>query len=151
MKKVFAIALTALFVGGVALTSCSKYEEGPKLTLLTKKMRLAGSWGLATYLENGVDKTADYRQFVTSETNTIEKDGTWNSTTTTVLGTFTASGTWEFINDKEDVKMTTTVSNGTTLTTPSLDTMHITKLKNKEMWTKEVDGTDTYEYHYEAK
>lgn len=151
MKKVFAIALTALFVGGVALTSCSKYEEGPKLTLLTKKMRLAGTWGVAAYLENGVDKTADYRQFVSSESTTIEKDGNWNSTMTTVLGTFTSSGTWEFINDKEDVKMTTTVSNGTTLSTPSLDTMHITKLKNKEMWTKEVDGSTTYEYHYEAK
>lgn len=151
MKKVFAIALTALFIGGVTLTSCSKYEEGPKLTLLTKKMRFAGTWGLAAYLENGVDKTADYRQFITSESFTYEKDGTWSGTMTTGLGTFTSSGTWEFINDKEDVKITTTVSNGTTLSTPSLDTTHLIKLKNKEMWAKEVDGSDTYEYHYEAK
>jgi hypothetical protein len=151
MKKVFAIALTALFVGGVALTSCSKYEEGPKLTLLTKKMRLSGTWGVAAYLENGVDKTSDYRQGTSAETFTINKDGSFTSSVTNLLGTFTSEGTWEFINDKEDVKTTTTKFNGVALTTPSLDTMHITKLKNKEMWTKEVDGSDTYEFHYEAK
>jgi hypothetical protein len=151
MKKVFAIALTALFVGGVALTSCSKYEEGPKLTLLTKKMRLAGTWGVSKYLENGVDKTSDYRVWTSAESLTYEKDGTYSVSTTTIMGTGTFSGTWEFINDKEDVKTTTTVINGVTLSTPSIDTIHITKLKNKEMWRKEVDGTDTYEYHYESK
>lgn len=146
MKKIGILSVAALLLGGIAFTACKKYEEGPSLTVLTKTQRLSGSWEVEAYLENGVDKTSDYRQAVSSETFTMEKDGAYTmSMTWTIGGSLSDSGTWEFINDKEDVK---TLSSQTGATP---DTIHITRLKNKEFWTKEVSGNNTYEYHYKAK
>jgi hypothetical protein len=145
MKKITAFTVAALMIGGIAFTSCKKYEEGPALTILTKKARVAGTWEVEAYLVDGVDKTSDYRAFITSESLEFTKDGTYNTSTTTVLGTDTDAGTWEFVNDKEDLK---TLSN-TAGSTP--DTMMIVKLKNKEMWVRSKTGTPVYELHYKAK
>lgn len=146
MKKVGIFSIAALLFGGIAFTACKKYEEGPALSLMTKKARMAGSWEIEAWLENGVDKTSDYRQFVSSETFTMEKDGSYTSEMTfTIGGSDTDSGTWEFINDKEDVKTQSNVTGSTP------DTIHLIRLKNKEFWTKEVSGGNTYETHYKAK
>ncbi len=145
MKKIGILSVAVLLMGGIALTSCKKYEEGPALSLLTKKARLAGSWEVEAYYEDGVDKTSDYRQLVTSETFTYEKDGSYTMSAETVLGSISDSGTWEFINDKEDVKSLSNQSGS------DPDTTHLIRLKNKEMWTKDVIGGTTYEYHYKAK
>lgn len=146
MKKIEILSVAAVLLGGIAFTACKKYDEGPAVTLMTKKARLAGSWEIEAWLENGVDNTSDYRTLISSETFTIEKDGSYTSATTfTIGGSDTDSGTWEFINDKEDVK---TLSNVTGATP---DTMHLIRLKNKEFWTKEVSGGNTYETHYKAK
>jgi hypothetical protein len=146
MKTFAKIAVAALFIGGVTLTSCKKYEEGPSLTLLSKKARIAGSWGVEKLLVDGVDKTSDYRAFVTSETITMEKDGTYSSTYTFAVGSDTDAGTWELINDKADFK---TLSNDAG-STP--DTMVIVRLTNKEFWMKEkTPGSSLEEVHYMAK
>ena len=145
MKKIGILSIAALLMGGIALTSCKKYEEGPALSLLTKKARVAGTWEVESYWENGVDKTSDYRAGVSSETYTYDKDGSYTIALTTIIGQINDAGTWEFINDKEDIK---TLSN-TSGATP--DTMVIVKLKNKEMWVKETGGSTISEYHFKAK
>jgi len=145
MKKITAFTVAALMIGSIAFTSCKKYEEGPALTILSKKARVAGTWEVEAYLVDGVDKTSDYRAFITSESMEMTKDGTYNTSTTTVLGTDTDAGTWEFVNDKEDLK---TLSNDAG-STP--DTMMIVKLKSKEMWVRSKTGTPVYEVHYKAK
>lgn len=97
-----------------------------------------------------MDKTADYRAVVASETIEFKKDETYTSSVTfTSLiggGTDSESGTWAFASDKEKISTSTTENNVTTTTT-----VDILRLTNKEFWTKEVDGGDTYEYHYKAK
>ena len=146
MKKITAIAVAAMLVGSVVLTSCKKYEEGPALTLLTKKARVAGTWELEAYLVDGVDKTADYRTLVTSEELIYSKEGTYTSSYTFVIGSDTDAGSWEFINDKLEIK---SLSNDAGATP---DTMVIVKLKSKEMWVKEkTPGSTVEEMHYKAK
>jgi hypothetical protein len=142
MKKMFRIAAVALVIGGISFSSCKKYEEGPALSLLSKKARIAGTWKVEAYLENGVDKTSDYRQLVTDETYTTTKEGTYTSSQTTVLGTFSDNGTWELINDKADFKTLSAQSGSTP------DTMVIVKLKSKEFWMKSKSGNPVVEIHY---
>ncbi|MCU0433868.1 MAG: hypothetical protein MUC87_10475 [Bacteroidia bacterium] len=151
MKKVFAsIAIVALLVGSVSVTGCGKYEEGPSLSLRSKKARVVGEWEVEKVIENGVDKTSDYRTFIASETFEFKKDETFTTsqTLTSLLGggTESTSGTWAFASDKEQISTSVTENNVTTTTTVT-----ILRLTNKEFWTKEVDGSDTYEYHYKAK
>jgi hypothetical protein len=150
MKNSIKIAVATLLAGSFILASCGKYEEGPSVSIRTKKGRVKGSWELEAYLENGTDKTNDYRTVINSETYTYEKDGTMKASVTTPLGTTEYEGTWEFINDKEDLKTTITKINGTAVTNDP-DTTHLTRLTNKEMWSKETSGSDTYEYHMKSK
>lgn len=146
MKKIALLSVAALMIGGIALTSCKKYEEGPALTLLSKKARVAGTWELEAYLENDVDKTSDYRQVVTGETIVYEKDGSYTANYQTVFGEQNDAGSWEFINDKLEIKgVSNTAGNDP-------DTMVIVRLKNKEMWMKEKSpGSTVSEWHYKAK
>ncbi len=145
MKKIALLSVAALMIGGICLTSCKKYEEGPALTLLTKKMRVAGTWEVESYWENGVDKTSDYRQGVTSETYVYEKDGTYSISVTTIIGTINDAGTWEFITDKEEIKTLSNQSGS------DPDTSVIVRLKNKEFWMKDKGGSTVHEYHLKAK
>lgn len=145
MKKITAFTVAALMIGGFTFTSCKKYEEGPSLTVLSKKARIAGIWEVEAYLVDGVDKTSDYRAFITGETLEFIKEGTYTTTTNTVLGNDTDAGTWELINDKADLKMLSNDAGSTP------DTMAIVKLKSKEMWVKSKSGTPVYEVHYKAK
>ncbi len=151
MKKVFAsIAIVALLVGSVSVTGCGKYDEGPSISLRTKKARVVGEWEIEKIMRNGVDITSDYRIFAASEVMTLKKDDSYTlAITNTSLaggGTDSESGTWAFASDKE--KFTTSVTDNNVTTTFTYD---ILRLTNKEFWTKEVDGSDTYEYHYKAK
>jgi hypothetical protein len=146
MKKIGMLSLAALLMGGIALTSCKKYEDGPALSLLTKKMRAVGVWEIESYYENDVDKTSDYRQLVDSETFELKKDGAYTSSVTNGSVTLSDNGTWEFINDKEEIKTQSNQSNS------DPDTLVILRLKNKEMWvTEKTPGSVRQEWHYKAK
>jgi hypothetical protein len=145
MKKIALLSVAALMIGGITLTSCKKYEEGPAISLLTKKMRVAGDWEVESYWENGVDKTSDYRQGVTSETYTYDKEGGYTISITTIIGTINDAGTWEFITDKEEIKTQSNQSGS------DPDTMVIVRLKNKEMWVKDKGQSVVHEYHMIAK
>jgi len=100
--KFLIISLLALSV--VMLTpSCSKYPNGAKFTLQTKKSRLVNDWKLTSYMING-------SEFIESQPDislVIDKDGTYSWTSTqTVLGQIQSSfesGTWSFSDDKSSL------------------------------------------------
>src|SRR5690554_4402823 len=66
-----AILLSLTFV----LASCSKYEEGPAISLLTNKMRLTGDWTPVKSITDGVSVEYDNKDRII----TFEKDGTYIS------------------------------------------------------------------------
>lgn len=145
MKTYVKIALVALFIGGISVASCKKYEDGPAISVLSKKSRISNTWAVEKYMQDGVDKTSDYRTWITSESYVIDKSGSYTYTASTTIGSSNSSGTWEFINDKEDLK---TLSSATGATP---DTMIILRLKNKELWLKTKSGSPVEEIHYIAK
>ena len=133
MKNI--IFKSAIFTAILSFTliSCGKYEEGPKLSLRSKKARVSGDWTLEQYLINGNDSTQAYLSWVGANfMMKIEKDGSYS--VVTAFGT--ATGTWELGEDKDDLLLT--VSGST-------DSYRILKLKNKEMWLKHTDSNGVVE------
>jgi len=143
MKKLIIYSF-ALFVLGTSISSCSKYEEGPKFALSTKKSRLVGDWKLVKQSENGTDMNLSNG----SSTASINEDGTYKTNTSyTVLGlpvSFDSDGKWEFNDDKSQVLFTETGASTTTRLT-------ILKLASKELKLKQIDGADTTITTYEPQ
>lgn len=125
-------------------TSCNKYPEGPKLTLLTAKARISGDWKMTGYTVNGTDYTSSMGTVLV----TIEKDGTYSGTASYVVFGQTVTdnfnGSWDFNDDK--TKVTFTEAGST-----SGEIYDILMLKNKEMKLQQVDNGDTYITTYTAQ
>lgn len=114
----------ALIAAGT-FTGCKKYEEGPSLSLRSKKARVANEWRVeyAYDLEDGEINTSDF----TGETWEFTKKGEWIERE---YGVIEKSGTWEFISDKESIKITKP---------NNVDYYNILKLKENEMWLRDGD------------
>jgi len=133
MKKIFLYAVTAVTVMGLSLTSCNKYEEGPGFTVRTAKARVTGDWKLTKYTINGTDFTSSSVII----TKTIDKDGSYSTTSTTGSLSVTEIGSWEFNGDKTTITFTETGSGSTP------DTWTILELRSKEMKLEQIVGSTT--------
>ncbi|GAB4298668.1 MAG: hypothetical protein Kow0068_22470 [Marinilabiliales bacterium] len=134
-KLVYVSAL--LITAALLISSCGKYEEGPKISLLSKKARLCKIWVPETIIINGYTLPTDSAGLYDYQI-AFEKDGSLSET----YGTITINGTWEFSGD---VNIITTYS---LAGVSSSETHEILKLKNDELWLKHVQGTSTTETHF---
>lgn len=135
MKKISFIAAIAFGALALTTTSCGKYEDGPKFSLLTKKKRLCQTWDAKSIVySNGTT-------FEDSDDATLAFDKGGDVTITD--GGIGLTGTWEFSSDKEKITTTYTVFGST-----DTETFTITRLTNKELWLKDSDGDLT---KYEVK
>ncbi len=100
-----------IFLSVLSLNSCKKYEDGPSISLITKKARLCKEWKLesSTFPPGGL--LIGY-----NPAHTFEKDGTYNEGN---------NGTWKFNENKE--KIITEINN-------NKDTFFILRLTDKELW-----------------
>ncbi len=131
MKTIINFLLLALlftFIG------CSKYEDGPAFSLLTKKARITNTWKMEKYVYDNGTSTTD----VDEGTMTLNKDMSANLSLG--AGGISLAGTWEFINDKEGIRITFTIF-GTT----STKEYTILRLKSKELWV--YDAEESVEIH----
>ena len=105
-----------MFVAVLSLSGCSKYDEGPAISLRSKKARVANIWIVesARDIVDDVDITADF----TGDSFEWKKDGDY-------LENGTKEGTWDFDSKKEFIVITK-LDNST-------DELRIVKLKEKEM------------------
>lgn len=140
MKKISFILFAAFSMALVTFSSCGKYEEGPGLSLSSKKSRVVNTWVIEKVIMNGQDETALFLLFLGDHSFEYKRDDTYE---------FLASGeretgTWSFDSDKDHLELMET---GTT--TKYLQ--KILRLTAKEMWLVEDDGTDKIEIHYKPK
>jgi len=143
MKNILKLTFAALFLGAVTLSSCGKYEEGPAISLRSKKARIANTWMVEKYMENGVDQTSAFNSSLANYTFTMDKDGTYTLSFTILGVPVSDAGTWELVDDKMSLQTLSNQSGSTPDKTP------IIKLKEKELWTKETDSSgDIIEIHY---
>lgn len=136
MKKLFPL----LFASVLLLASCSKYEEGPKLSLLSKKARLTGTWQYGTLLKNGTDITASVNRSFTHLK--LEKNGT-ASFINEHNAEMNLTGNWEFDHDKQNLVLKMNMPTDAINT----ETYQIIKLKKDELWLRIVLDNHTYEDH----
>lgn len=135
--------LLVLILSGLMLSffSCKKYDEGPALSLLSKKQRLDGIWSLVQVINNGVDVTSLYPE---DHSYVIDKNGSFKKISNGVETT----GTWEFNSDKTEILLT--IDNS-----PDADVHKVLRLTNKHLWWKRTlqlgAQTDIIEEHYEVK
>lgn len=129
-----SIKLLAFVVLGALATASCTYENGPKLTLLSKKARLCRQWKATKYEDsngNSTNATDDgsYVEYKKDGSVTLH-DGGSNSD---------ANGTWEWADGKKDVKITFSAGGFS-----YSSTAEILRLTTKELQTKDGNGNITY-------
>ncbi|MEX2483557.1 MAG: hypothetical protein WED10_03320 [Brumimicrobium sp.] len=127
-------AKSTLFLAATVITvlnfySCSKYEDGPKFSLRTKKARLAGEWevvriGNESFPQNGYSLEMEF-----------EKDGDFEYKYFYDNYSYTYSGDWAFTDDKEKVVLS--INNG-----GGGQTLEILRLTNDELWFEDSQNTE---------
>lgn len=142
MKKNILILLVAVMGAAFTFSSCAKFEEGPKFSLLSKKSRLANTWAVEKATATSGSGTIDFTSQMSNYTLEIEKDGKYTITN----GNYTESGTWELGEDGDDVFFKSSQANSTE------EAYRILKLKSKELWMKHTEANGVVnEYHYKEK
>lgn len=128
MKKLIPALLVLLITA-----SCNKYEDGPKLSLRSRKARIINTWKVNKYLVDGVDNTATFNSTYPDYTVVFEKSGSYSISATYNSVVFSETGTWELSESKSFLIRYETSPN--TLTHSN----EITRLKNDELNTKYYD------------
>ena len=145
MKKTanMFMALSIALVFSIGFQSCKKYEEGPRISLASKKGRVANVWKLSKSFSDGVENTCDANCQTARSNESLEftKDGKVIEVEYNFAGTLvTTNGVWEFSDDKSELMI---MMEGST----DFWGIKIIKLKSKEMWlgsetTKDQDPQD---------
>jgi hypothetical protein len=136
MKTVKFLSIALLAVTFI-LGSCSKYEEGPALSLRTKKARLAGVWKIEKFVDN--DGSVSYPDSGDSGTVEYTKDNEVKATFDIFGFQALVNGEWEFIKDKEWLRVILDF-NGQ----KEVEDSKILRLKNDELWIEDEDGDQTH-------
>lgn len=120
----------------VLFTAC-QYEEGPSLSLISKKSRAVNTWVINQVFENGVDKTDDYKRVYVDYKIEIKKDDSYLLTYRPAnLTNYQENGAWKFSDDKAKIIFT---PKGTS----QQNEWTILRLKNSECWViQRIDGKD---------
>lgn len=135
-KPVICLSLLLVLMG-----ACKKYDEGPGISLRSKKARVSNTWKIQNYLENGVDKTTDYTAVYQNARFSIMKTEKFIFTYT-FNGSFDVeqSGNWHFNSNKTKLLFTQL--------SPTTDSwaVDILRLKETELWLTESDSGMVKEY-----
>jgi hypothetical protein len=131
--KVICLAMLAMFI---IIGSGCKYEEGPALSLRTKKTRLVGEWRIdKLFEENGTEiELSQFQKSITIEFTTA------NKFIMRIQGDTYDQGMWDFSADKEKVLV---FEDDSTNSSPVVE-FQILRLKNKELWLKDEGGEVTH-------
>lgn len=127
----FAAVFAAFLI--FTVTSCSKYEDGPGVSLVPRDERVANTWEYDEVYEDGEDITENYEQYelyLTSDGD-AELDAEYEFGGITVETS--TNGTWEFQNDQENLSLD--------FEDDSEDnTYQILRLTQDELWLRELGG-----------
>jgi hypothetical protein len=138
-NKILVSALIVLF----AFASCGKYEEGPALSLLTKKARISGEWEIEKLIVDG--EQSDESSIFDAMTFVLEKDGTGKQKIDAI--TYTVGDQtyetdaqeydleWELSDDKEIFRMRIKDEGEW----EDWDEMTIQRLTNSEFWLDQME------------
>lgn len=125
MKNIILFAL----ISALTFASCKKYEEGPTVSLLSRKERIEGKWVVESVKYNSIDSTSAYKKHIWEFTrnysvilqiDTVKFTGVWS------LATSDEDFVIDYDNDKREM-------------------YEILKLKRDEFWIR--NKQTQYEFH----
>ncbi len=136
MMKITKIFLLVSLAVLLSFQGC-KYEEGPMLSLSSKKNRAVNKWVIDKVYEKGVDNTEEYKRFfvnysieLKSDKNYVLKYRPFN------FSDYEEKGTWDFSGDKKQIIFKPTDQSSGSI-------WNILRLKSNEAWvTQLVDGEE---------
>lgn len=130
------IKMSAVFIAAISLfavTSCSKYEDGPGVSLVPRDERVANTWEYDKVFEDGEEVTENYDQYelyLTSDGD-AELDAEYQFGGVTVETS--TNGTWEFQNEEENLSLDFEDDDQD-------NTYQILRLTQEELWLREIGG-----------
>lgn len=132
IRTSLVILITAMLFSGC------KYEDGPALSLRSKRQRAANTWLLDKAFENGVDKTDDYKKVFVDYKMEMGKSLMYTLTYRPFnVNNYKETGTWEFTDNKNGIRFKPTANQN------SGDTWKILRLKEHEAWVLQtIDGKE---------
>jgi hypothetical protein len=134
MKKIFYVPLVS-----VMLIACSKYEDGPDFSILTKKERLSNNWTVSEAIHESGDNANFQDSYVNFQFNIgIDKNYTI-SYKPNGIDNYCEMGTWEFNSDK--THFVTTNASGKTID------YTILRLAKNQLWVRFSDQGNDWVLH----
>jgi hypothetical protein len=132
MKTKKFIVVSMILAFAMSFASCGKYEEGPGLSLRTKKARLAGTWKAdKVFVNNELSEAATEAEvrieFTRDDIYRINLDSAW------------VEGTWKFNDDKTTVTGTYAIP----FVGEFKNNYRILRLTNDEFWAV-IDGREVH-------
>lgn len=103
MKTTIKSTLALLIGLPLFFVSCKKYEEGPALSLRSKKERVANTWKIDKAYDDGEDVTENYDQFELQMLNNNEATLVAIYTYGDFTFEYETNGDWSFDNNKESL------------------------------------------------
>jgi len=127
------------------LAACSKYEDGPPLSLRSKTERISNNWIVSSAYRDETDGTFDFNAQFPDYLLSIGKDKQYTLSYQPVAApAFSEKGTWKFSDDKKHVLFTD--ENG------AVHDYAILRLKEHELWVLITDhNASTWEVHLVPK
>ena len=123
----------------ISLSGC-KYEDGPGLSLRSKKSRVSAKWEFKKVLYNSFDETSAYGAY----TWEMRKDGTFFVKESPYsLSPLVDHGKWDFVLDKEALDFR--YDDG------RIERYNIKRLTAKDLWMEFIDSGDTRYVELSAK
>lgn len=124
------------------VASCSKYEDGPAISLVSKLERVANDWEIEKAERNGDNVTEDYDQYELYLDDDYSARLVARYTSDNITFVYETDGSWEFNNDKEELALD--------FDNDDADSEYIIlRLTSNEMWLQ--DKSDDTELHFETK
>ncbi len=139
MKKVILLALLGASIV-LSEAGCKKYEDGPGISFVSRKDRISNTWKIEQVTQNGEDVTVQYNSNNANFRYDINKNGSITASGTVLSIPYNVSGSWTFQSNDEEIRVSFPNTG---------DVVYIIlRLKQKELWLKEVNNGNTYEYHF---
>ena len=130
-KIIVACGVLTMF----AFASCNKYEDGPAISLRSKKERIANTWQIEVAYNNGEDVTDQYDEYTLKFT----KGGDAELAALYSFGAFSyeydTDGTWSFGNNAEELDLDYEDDDADA-------SFQILRLAEDELWLREKGGED---------
>ena len=134
VRPVLHMLIAALVLLNFTTIGCSKYKDGPIISLRSKTERVANNWKVGEAFDNGRDVTSDFSRYNLN----LTKGGRATLTAKYKFNggdlDYNTSGTWKFVSDQQKISLDVGNNDAKGL-------YEILRLKMDDMWLKKDGGT----------